>query len=65
MEYWILGWASGLLGNEPPGDPLNGLWGAGALALWSLLFFGWLTLPVGGLVGAVLLVWLRRSRTRA
>ncbi|MCK6559752.1 hypothetical protein HUU39_13850 [candidate division KSB1 bacterium] len=58
IEYWICNLRSG----QPPADILNGLWGAGVLALWSLLFYGWLTLPVGGLLGAGLLTWLRRKQ---
>ncbi|MDO8520429.1 MAG: hypothetical protein Q7T11_09770 [Deltaproteobacteria bacterium] len=50
ISYWILGNRGGSF--EPPGDPLNGIWGALGLTLWSLLFFGWLTVPLGATIGA-------------
>ncbi len=59
IEYWICNLRSG----QPPADLIDGLWGAGVLAFWSLLFYGWLTLPVGGLLGAGLLTWLRRKHS--
>ena len=51
--YWILGGCRSSLG-EPPIDLLNGLWGALALSFWSLLFFGWVTSPIGALIGVFL-----------
>jgi len=59
FEYWIYNLRSG----QPPADILNGWWGAGALAFWSLLFHGWLTLAVAGLLGAGLLTWLHRKHS--
>lgn len=50
VSYWILGIRGA--SEEPPGDPLNGIWGALGLALWSLLFFGWITVPLGAVLGA-------------
>lgn len=40
--------------GEPPVDPLTGLAGALVLSLASLVFFGWVTVPVGALFGALL-----------
>jgi len=57
--YWLWGGCRSSLG-EPPVDPLNGLLAAGALALGSLLFFGWLTVPLGALLGGLWAAWARR-----
>jgi len=38
--------------NEPPLDPLNGLWGTVLFSLVSLMFLGWITVPLGMAVGA-------------
>ncbi len=38
---------------EAPVDPLNGLWAAFVLSLWSWLFFGWVTIASGGIIGGV------------
>jgi hypothetical protein len=38
--------------NEPPLDLLNGLWGTLVFSLVSLMFLGWLTVPLGMAVGA-------------
>ena len=43
----------GSLGEAPLG-PVDGLKGALVLSLWSWFLAGWLTIPVGGLVGLVL-----------
>jgi hypothetical protein len=54
IGYWVLrlgAYSSSL--DEPPVDPLNGLWSAFVLSLWSLLFFGWVTIPSGGIIGGV------------
>jgi hypothetical protein len=51
--YWLWGACVGSLG-EPPVDPLYGLLGAAALSLGSLLLFGWLTVPAGGVLGFIL-----------
>lgn len=51
--FWLLGGCGSSLG-EPPIDPLNGLWGAAVFTLGSLLFFGWLTVPAGALIGGLL-----------
>ena len=57
--YWLWDGCRSSL-NEPPVDPLNGLWAAVLLALGSLLFFGWLTLPLGALLGGLWAAWGRR-----
>lgn len=62
VSYWLLGIGRDAV-SEPPGDPLNGIWGALGLTLWSLLFFGWMTVPAGGLIGAVYGWFLRRKGT--
>ncbi|MCB0156389.1 MAG: hypothetical protein KDF65_16450 [Anaerolineae bacterium] len=56
--YWLTGGCASSLG-EPPIDPLNGVWGALAFSLLSLLFVGWVTVPLGMLVGAA---WVWRQR---
>ena len=38
--------------GEPPLDLLNGLWGTLVFSLVSLMFLGWLTMPLGMAVGA-------------
>ena len=47
-------------GNAGAIDPLNALWGAAAFTFWSLIIFGWLTLPAGALLGAGYAKWRRR-----
>ncbi len=54
IGYWVL--RSRTFGSslgEPPVDPLNGLWGAFALSLWSWLLLGWATIPAGAIIGGV------------
>lgn len=58
--YWGWGGCTSSLG-EPPVDPLNGLWGAAVLTLGSLLFFGWLTVPLGAVFGGMLV--MRKGKT--
>lgn len=62
FSYWILGQKVGSL-DEPPIDPLNGIWAAIPLALWSLLFYGWLTLPLGATIGGILSFWIKRRKS--
>lgn len=52
INYWLLGGPGSSLG-EPPIDPLNGLWGALVFSLYSYLFVGWITIPVGSLIGGI------------
>ena len=56
--YWGWGGCQASLPG-PPVDPLNGLWAAAILALGSLFFFGWLTVPAGALIGGL---WAARQR---
>jgi hypothetical protein len=42
--------------SGPPIDPLTAFWAAGVYSLFSLYFFGWLTVPAGAAIGA-LLAW--------
>lgn len=49
--YHFTGGCAGSLG-EPPVDLLNGLWGAAVLSLLSLLLVGWITVPLGAVIGA-------------
>jgi len=44
--YWLTGGCLDSLG-QPPIDLLSAIWGAVVLSLPSLLFFGWLTVPLG------------------
>jgi hypothetical protein len=48
--------------GERPLDPLNALWGSAVFSAVSLAFFGWLTVPLGALLG-----WAygRRQASRA
>lgn len=48
--YWLTGGCTSSLG-EPPIDLLNGLWGMLIFSLISLMFVGWLTVPLGMLAG--------------
>jgi hypothetical protein len=52
IQYWIIGRQVGSLPG-PPMNPFEGLVGAFTLSLFSFLFVGWLTLPLGGLLGGV------------
>lgn len=48
IEYWVLGNKGGTL--EPPIDPLNAIWAVIVYCLWSLIFFGWITIPAGMII---------------
>lgn len=39
--------------GEPPLSPLGGILGAAAFTFWSMIIVGWLTAPLGGLLGLV------------
>ena len=58
--YWLTGGCVSSLG-EAPLDLLNGLWGMLIFSLVSLVFLGWLTVPLGIVVGAW---WARRRINR-
>jgi hypothetical protein len=47
-----LGACTNSLGDGPMG-PVDALWAAALYSLFSLLFFGWLTVPAGALAGAL------------
>ena len=50
--YWLTEGCTSSLG-EPPLDLLNGLWGTLVFSLISLMFLGWLTVPLGMAIGAL------------
>jgi hypothetical protein len=62
--YWTTGGCLSTLGERPV-DPLYGLWGAVVLSAASLLLFGWLTIPLGALLGGLAAAWLRRLASRS
>lgn len=62
--YWTCSLVSGgclsSLG-ETPMNPFQALLGAFGFSLWSWILFGWITVPVGAVLGALLAVrWKRR-----
>ena len=61
--FWLSGGCTSSLG-EPPASLQDGLWGAAALTMFSLVFVGWMTIMLGGAVGGVyaFLVRLQASR---
>lgn len=61
--YWLFGGCRSSLG-EPPVDPVNALWGAGLFSVGSLLFFGWLTVPAGMVIGGFLAARQRGRRSQ-
>lgn len=59
FDYWILGHQVGSL-PLPPADPIVGsLLGAALYGAISLVAYGWLTLPLGALIG---LAWCKFMR---
>ena len=54
ISYQVTG--QGVTAGGPPIDPLNALWGVWALSFWSLLFFGWITIPIGAIIGGIISV---------
>lgn len=60
IQYWLFDSFKSTLG-EPPIDLLNGLWGALSLSLWSWLFLGWITIPLGALIGGLFIWYLNRK----
>jgi hypothetical protein len=57
--FWLFGGCRSSLG-EPPEDPISALWGAIVLSVGSLLFGGWLTIPIGIAAGGILAARYRR-----
>ncbi|EMP05523.1 hypothetical protein LEP1GSC124_0663, partial [Leptospira interrogans serovar Pyrogenes str. 200701872] len=49
IEYWILNIRNP--DNIPPLNPFSGLFVVSIGTLWSLIFYGWITLPIGAFVG--------------
>ena len=50
--FWLSGGCTSSLG-EPPANPLEALAGSAGLTFFSLLVVGWLTLPIGAVLGLV------------
>lgn len=57
--YWFWRGCTSSLG-EPPLNPLLGIIGAAALSLFSLLYYWWLTVLPGFIIGGVLALWFQR-----
>jgi len=51
IQYWIFGMRVTTL-DEVPIDVISGLLGVLSYTLFSLVLFGWLTLPAGALIGS-------------
>ncbi|MEO6902897.1 MAG: hypothetical protein ABI315_07060 [Bacteroidia bacterium] len=51
--YWTTGGCTGSLG-DPPASIWSMLGGAFAFSFFSLLFFGWITVPCSVLIGLIL-----------
>lgn len=60
LAFYLAGVRSSL--GEETLDPLTGLWASLVYSLLSLVGLGWLTVPVGALVGGVM-VFLQRKMT--
>jgi hypothetical protein len=56
----LLNLRAGPSGGDDPLNPLTGLLGALVFSLGSLLLLGWVTIPAGALVGALVGAWQRR-----
>ncbi|MBK1649352.1 hypothetical protein [Rhabdochromatium marinum] len=56
LDYLWFGTTSSL--GEPPMTPFQGLAGAAVFSGWSLILFGWVTIPAGALLGWLM---IRRS----
>jgi hypothetical protein len=50
IQYYITGQPVSSLG-EPPMGLLHGIWGASVFSFFSLLAFGWVTIPLGAMIG--------------
>ncbi len=59
FQYWILDMKIGSL-NTPPIDPLLGLLVMWIYTFFSIFFVGWITLPVGALIGGIYGYWQYR-----
>ncbi|MBI3813255.1 MAG: hypothetical protein HY279_02140 [Nitrospinae bacterium] len=58
--YHLFGGCKSSLG-EPPADPLSALVGAIGLTFFSLIFYGWVSVPAGALAG--LFIALRHDKS--
>jgi hypothetical protein len=58
LDYLWFGTTSSL--GEPPMNPVQGLAGAAVFGAWSVFLLGWVTIPVGALLG-----WLMIRRSPA
>ena len=56
--FWLTGGCTGSLG-DPPANLLVALTGAAAQTFLSLLIFGWLTVPIGAVLGWAFGYWSR------
>jgi hypothetical protein len=54
--FSLTGGCTGSLGDGPM-SPLDALWAAAMFSLFSLLFYGWLTIPAGAVIGALVARW--------
>lgn len=64
-NYAFAAATGGRLGGEAGAiDPLSATWAALAYVFWSLLLFGWLTLPAGAALGAAYAKWRQSCHSR-
>lgn len=62
LWYAFFGTGASSLG-DPPMDLLTAIPAAFTFSAWSWFFFGWLTIPAGGIIGGVFCRYLRKNRT--
>lgn len=60
IEYHILGLQVGSLNDEPI-DLISGIGYMWGYTFLSLLFFGWITIPIGGIVGGMLGYFMKKA----
>jgi len=60
--YWITRGCTSTLG-EAPVDPFLGLAAAFTYSLFSLIFYGWLTIPTGAVTAGILAAAFRKYKT--
>jgi len=51
LQHWLFANQYSSLG-EPPLNVIEAIPAALVFSFWSLLFFGWITVPAGALIGA-------------
>ena len=59
INFWLFADPGSSL-EVPPIDPLNGFWGALVFSIYSYLFVGWITIPIGSLIGGIYASGLKR-----